>query len=103
MNSHLKLVTPDAEKRTIVTPRRRPNKKLRTRHRANRSQWVDDSLFCGVMTAHFFVDNYCRFERRPAYAPAPPWPMRKPAGRGARLQSRPSFLDGSAHVPRTSC
>jgi integrase len=38
MNSHLKLVTPDAEKRTIVTPRRRPNKKLRTREHLTPSE-----------------------------------------------------------------
>jgi integrase len=31
MSAHLKLVAPTAEKRTIATPRRRPNKELRTR------------------------------------------------------------------------
>jgi integrase len=31
MSSHLKLVVPSTEKRTVVTPRRQPNRELRTR------------------------------------------------------------------------
>jgi integrase len=38
MSAHLKLVPPTAEKRTIVTPRRRPNKELRTREHLTKDE-----------------------------------------------------------------
>jgi integrase len=38
MSAHLKVVAPTAEKRTIATPRRRPNKELRTREHLTKDE-----------------------------------------------------------------